>query len=53
MAGDNAAAAKELLVSRRYRSCVNRAYYAAYCILAAALVGKVDFGYGGNNPTHE
>ncbi len=53
MAEDNRSAAKELLSSKRFRSSVNRAYYAVYCIVASVLEGCADFGYGGNNPTHE
>ena len=35
------------------RSSISRCYYAAYCAVAHILQGKVDFAYGGNNPTHE
>ena len=53
LAHDNRSAAKELLDSGRYRSSYNRAYYAAYCAVASVLEGQVDFGYAGNNPTHD
>ncbi len=53
LAHDNRGAAKELRDGGRHRSSCNRAYYAAYCAVASVLEGQVDFGYGGNNPTHE
>ena len=53
MGADNREAAKELLLSGRYRSCVSRCYYAAYCAVTAFLDDRVDFAYEGNNPTHE
>lgn len=46
-------AAKELILGGRYRSGINRAYYAVYCGVTAKLEGKVTFHYGGNNPSHE
>lgn len=52
MSRDNRAAARELLVAERFRSSISRSYYAAYCAVTDALVGRVTFGYGGNNPTH-
>lgn len=53
MALDNREAAKELLIAGRYRSCVSRSYYAAYCAFTSLLEGRVDFAHGGNNPSHE
>lgn len=52
MARDNRLAAKELSLAGRYRSSINRAYYAAYCAVASVLEGQVDFGHDGNNPAH-
>lgn len=52
MSLDSRAAAKELLVAERFRSSISRAYYAAYCAVTDALAGRITFGYGGNNPTH-
>lgn len=52
MAQDNRSAAKGLSLAGRYRSSINRAYYAAYCAVASVLEGQVDFGHDGNNPAH-
>lgn len=42
----------DLLIAQRFRSSISRAYYVAYCAATGALAGRVTFGYGGNNPTH-
>ena len=53
MSRENQAAAAHLVTGGHHRSCVNRAYFAAYCAVTGALEkGGVDFGHGGNNPTH-
>jgi uncharacterized protein (UPF0332 family) len=53
MSLDNRRAAKELILTERYRSSISRACYAAYCAVTDALADQVDFTYGGNNPSHE
>ena len=38
----------------RYRRCVSRAYYAAYCAATHEIVQKLmTFSYGRHNPSHE
>lgn len=47
-------AARLLLAHDRFRGAVNRSYYAAYAAVTSRLAARgVQFGYGGNNPTHE
>ena len=47
-------AAETLLQDGKYRSCVSRAYYAAYCAATHEIVQKLTtFSYGRNNPSHE
>jgi uncharacterized protein (UPF0332 family) len=54
MSLDSLRAAKSLAASRRWRSSVSRAYYAAYCAVAGELVGKgIQFPHGWQNPGHE
>ena len=51
---DSLQAAETLLQDGRYRSCVSRAYYAAYCAATHEIVQKLTtFSYGRNNPSHE
>ena len=46
-------AAQRLLETDCHRSCISRAYYAAYSALTAALIRQgITLGYGGNNPGH-
>ncbi len=38
----------------RYRSCVSRAYYAAYCAATHEIIQKLTtFSHGYKNPSHE
>lgn len=47
-------AAEVLLREGEYRSCVSRAYYAAYCAATEEIVKKLTaFSHGWKNPTHE
>lgn len=51
---DSLLAAEALLQEGRYRSCISRAYYAAYCAATHEIVQKLTtFSYGRNNPSHE
>ncbi len=51
---DSLLAAEALLQEGRYRSCVSRAYYAAYCAATHEIIQKLTtFSYGRNNPSHE
>ena len=51
---DSLQAAETLLQDGRYRSCVSRAYYTAYCAVTHEIVQKLTtFSYGRNNPSHE
>ncbi len=51
---DSLLAAEALLQEGKYRSCVSRAYYAAYCAATHEIVQKLTtFSNGWNNPTHE
>ncbi|MBM3240217.1 hypothetical protein FJZ31_28360 [Candidatus Poribacteria bacterium] len=46
--------AKMLAGKGYWRSSVNRAYYAAYCVVTSELVARdVRFARGWNNPAHE
>ncbi len=46
-------AAQRLLEAECYRSCVSRAYYAAYAAITSALVQQgITLAYQGNNPSH-
>lgn len=47
---DNRAAAQLLYEKERYRSSVNRAYYAAYAAVTHLLEGKVSYPQGRRNP---
>ena len=48
---DNLLAAQNLFEKGRYRSCISRAYYAAYCAATNEIVMKVTtFPYGWKNP---
>ena len=50
---DSLLAAETLLQEGRYRSCISRAYYAAYCAATHEIVQKLTtFSNGWNNPTH-
>jgi hypothetical protein len=54
LAKSNRSAAFELLETRRYRSCVSRAYYAVYSETTHALVeGGVQMPSARNNPRHK
>lgn len=47
-------AAEALLREGRYRSCVSRAYYAAYCAATHEIIQKLTtFSHGRQNPSHE
>ncbi len=51
---DSLLAAEALLQEGRYRSCISRAYYAAYCAATQEIVQKLTtFSHGRNNPSHE
>jgi uncharacterized protein (UPF0332 family) len=51
---DSLLAAEALLQEGRYRSCISRAYYAAYCAATHEIVQKLTtFSYGRRNPSHE
>ena len=51
---DSLLAAEALLQEGRYRSCISRAYYAAYCAVTHEIIQKLTtFSYGRNNPSHE
>lgn len=50
---DSRKAAQRLLEAECYRSCVSRAYYAAYAAITSALIRQgIALGHGGNNPGH-
>jgi len=54
LAGDSMSAARQLLQRNRLRSCVSRAYYAAYSAVAARMAeGLTLFPHGWNNPSHD
>lgn len=46
--------AAERLKTRHYRSCISRAYYAAYAAITNELqkVPSITLDYAGNNPAH-
>ncbi|MGB2823318.1 MAG: HEPN domain-containing protein [Phycisphaerae bacterium] len=52
---DSLAAATSLLRDGRFRSCISRAYYAAYSAATSELrkAKGVTFRYGWSNPSHE
>ena len=51
---DSLQAAEELLQEGHYRSCISRAYYAAYCAVTHEVIQKLTtFSYSRNNPWHE
>jgi uncharacterized protein (UPF0332 family) len=51
---DSLRAAESLLREGRYRSCVSRAYYSAYCAATSEIVKKLTtFSHGWKNPAHE
>lgn len=51
---DSLLAAEALLQEGHYRSCISRAYYAAYCAVTHEVVQKLTtFSYSRNNPSHE
>ncbi len=51
---DSLQAAEALLQDGRYRSCISRAYYAAYCAVTHEIVQKLTtFSRGWQNPSHE
>jgi uncharacterized protein (UPF0332 family) len=51
---DSLLAAETLLQDGRYRSCISRAYYAAYCAATHEIVQKLTtFSHGWRNPSHE
>jgi hypothetical protein len=50
---ENLQAARHLLFASCFRGSVNRSYYAAYSVLTDAFAGRLTFGYGGNNPSHQ
>jgi uncharacterized protein (UPF0332 family) len=53
LAKDNRTAANELFTVKRYRSCVSRAYYAAYAEITHALLqANVTMPAGRGNPRH-
>ncbi len=54
LSDDSLLAAEILLQDGKYRSCVSRAYYAAYCAATHEIVQRLTtFSHGWNNPTHE
>ena len=53
MAKDNLLAAQDLLLKNRHRSCTARAYYAAYCAVAATQSKRRSYRLGRQNPGHE
>ena len=51
---DSLQAAETLLQDGKYRSCVSRAYYAAYSAATHEIIKKLTtFSHGRNNPSHE
>jgi len=53
LANDDYGAAGELFRKKRWRSCVSRAYYAAYAAVTDALVrGNITMPAARANPTH-
>lgn len=53
MGTDNLRAAHEAYRTGRYRTCVSRAYYAAYCAATEVIRQSVTiFPNGRNNPSH-
>ncbi len=53
LSDDNIAAARVLLQNGNYRSCVSRAYYAAYCAATFEILQKTRTFGNRNNPSHE
>src|SRR5258707_5412501 len=54
MSLDSLRAAKLLAVQGHLRSSISRAYYAAYCAVAAELTARgLSFARGWNNPSHD
>lgn len=55
MSMENLRAAKSLLDNGCLRSCVNRAYFAAYAAITSELVKlkRVEFAQGRKNPSHD
>ena len=51
---DSFLAAEALFREGRYRSCISRAYYAAYCAATHEIVRKLTtFSHSRQNPSHE